>query len=235
MHPEPPPPRDFDNPFCTRRVQPGALPYRFVASDTLDDVLARLRAQAWRGAIVGPHGSGKSTLLAALLLRLEAEPPTPARRVYRVNLHDGQRSIPKGTFPAERLDRQALVVIDGYEQLSGWARLRLGWRVRRADCGLLVTAHRPVRLAEVFRTATTAALAQTLVESLLRDEPSGFCPSPEQIASLLRSEHGDLRETLFALYDLYEAHKQALRGEAAAVLGADGSGPPSDRTPVRRE
>ena len=54
------------NPFATRHVRPGAIPFHFPAETSAAQLVARLRELNWRGAIVGPHGSGKSTLLVAL-------------------------------------------------------------------------------------------------------------------------------------------------------------------------
>ena len=73
------------NPFSTRFVRPGAVPYLFAPGQSADGLVRRLAGFGWRGQIIGPHGSGKSTLLAAL-----AEPLARAgRRSWTVCLHDG--------------------------------------------------------------------------------------------------------------------------------------------------
>ena len=54
------------NPFATRFVRPGAIPYRF-ANGLVGRDRASLRQHDWRGEIVGPHGSGKSTLVQTLI------------------------------------------------------------------------------------------------------------------------------------------------------------------------
>ncbi len=52
-----------ENPFCTRRIRPGALPYFFPPGASIETILQRFQDFAGWGEIVGPHGSGKSTLL----------------------------------------------------------------------------------------------------------------------------------------------------------------------------
>jgi len=54
------------NPFSTRFVQPGAIPYLFEAG-SLAEVIGSFESQGRWGQIVGPHGSGKTTLLRAIL------------------------------------------------------------------------------------------------------------------------------------------------------------------------
>ncbi|QDU90040.1 hypothetical protein Pla175_34390 [Pirellulimonas nuda] len=59
-------PSRFSNPFATCWTRPGALTPILPDGLSIEDLVERLRSNAWRGEIVGPHGSGKSTLLAAL-------------------------------------------------------------------------------------------------------------------------------------------------------------------------
>jgi ABC-type transport system involved in cytochrome bd biosynthesis fused ATPase/permease subunit len=68
------------NPFATCWTWPGALPFRFPGGQTAEQLVARLAAQQWRGAIIGPHGCGKSTLLATLAPYL-AQADRPVRVV----------------------------------------------------------------------------------------------------------------------------------------------------------
>jgi hypothetical protein len=64
------------NPFCSRFLQPGSIPFCFRGTESISQLADRIRAprgkRATRGikaqtalrlSIVGPHGSGKSTLL----------------------------------------------------------------------------------------------------------------------------------------------------------------------------
>jgi len=192
------------NPFSTRHVRPGAIPYLFPEGEDAATLLARLERSAWRGQIVGPHGSGKSALLATLVAALE----TRGKPVLPVTLHDGARKIPGG-LDALQAERGTLVIIDGYEQLAFWNRLLLRRHCRRRGLGLLVTAHRSVGFPQLFRTTTSIALAEQLANRLL-----GGRPLPLDRAELRQQfdEHqGNLREVFFSLYDAYErGRKRAL-------------------------
>ncbi len=63
--------RTRDNPFSTRYIQPGAIPYQFFGTESADQLVKRFQTELnGRGAIIGPHGSGKSTLLESLVPQL---------------------------------------------------------------------------------------------------------------------------------------------------------------------
>jgi hypothetical protein len=217
------------NPFSTRYVRPGALAYEFAAGESATILVDRLAAHDWRGAIIGPHGSGKSTLLAALRLELT----TRGVELLWFELHDGQRRLSSalcrerghhaqhgrwrsGASDVPRfrcLDASAaspphpgcLVVIDGYEQLSWVSRARLWWDCRQQGWGLLVTAHDPVRLPTLVATSASPGLAQQLVRRLLLGRSASITDT--DVAAAYTRHAGNLRETLFGLYDLYEAQR----------------------------
>lgn len=190
------------NPFSARQIRPGAIPYRFATGVAVDALLAALRQPGFRGQIIGPHGSGKSTLLATLLPMLEAAGlPT-----HLATLHDGQRQLPPELQQVHELAAGTLVVVDGYEQLSRWSRARLGRLCRRHGLGLLVTAHQDVGFADFFRTTTDLELAQAVVDCLLGADRTPI--APEEIAERFAQCDGNLREVLFALYDLYEQRQR---------------------------
>jgi hypothetical protein len=190
------------NPFSTRFVHPGAIPYEFPDGESVPGLLARLDEFHWRGQIVGPHGSGKSTLLAELIAAIERQ----GRRVWTISLRDGQRRLPADWLrQAEDADAR-LIVVDGYEQLGLVSRWRLKFRCRQRGWGLLVTAHQDVGLPTLFRTTATVEMAQALVEHLL---PAGNDrPNHQQVADAFASAGGNLRETLFKLYDWYESTRR---------------------------
>ena len=191
-----------DNPFCTRWVRPGAMPFIFPPGQDVDSLVERLRLGAWRGEIIGPHGSGKSALLASLILAIERA----QQRTLLVELHDGQRRLPLDLHGDPRLCPPLVLVIDGYEQLGRLDRMRLGWFCRRR-LGLLVTAHRSVGLPTLYRTAVTPGLAEQIIGQLLGDRPSPF--TPDEVSRCLSGHGGDLRETLFDLYDIYQRRRPA--------------------------
>jgi hypothetical protein len=207
--------RAASNPFSTRSVRPGALPFLFPPGLDAPGLVRALAAQGWCGAILGPHGSGKSTLLAALLPALRGGGTEPVL----VALHDGQRALPAGAWrdllrPAP--SRSRIAVIDGYEQLSRWQRWRL-WRLcRRRGHGLLATAHTPVGLPVLLRLRVTPETAGRVVEQLLRAVPEAAAlqPGTAELAARLGRQSGNLREVLFELYDDYERRWRSAAGLA---------------------
>jgi hypothetical protein len=191
-----------ENPFCTRRVRPGAIPFIFPPDQSAETLVDRLQQAGWWGEIVGPHGSGKSTLLAALTAAIERA----GRRTALVELHDGQRRLPLNLRSDPRLRCPAVLIIDGYEQLGCWCRLLLKRFCRRRDIGLLVTAHRSVGLPLLYQTVTTPELAVQIVGALMTDQQPF---APDEVSHCLSRHGGDLRETLFDLYDLYEQRRSS--------------------------
>src|SRR5205814_1339909 len=102
-------PRLQTNPFSTRWIRPGAVPFLFSAGVSAEGLVEQLRLNNWRGVIVGPHGSGKSTLLATLMPTIEQT----GLLVRRISLHNGQKTLPDN-FRWRKLDSQTLLVIDGF-------------------------------------------------------------------------------------------------------------------------
>lgn len=186
------------NPFSTRFVRPGALPYQFPPKVSPEVLVARLRQNRGEGQIVGPHGSGKSTLLASLrepLLRGGCSSLT-------FSLRDGQRRLPLDWRKQVARCGARLVIVDGCEQLSFWSRALLKWHCRRNGWGLLITTHRDLGLATLFETGTSVELAQQLAAVLLAGDERRI--TSQMVAESFRSAGGDMRETLFDLYDRYE-------------------------------
>jgi hypothetical protein len=191
------------NPFSARRLRPGTIDFLFPPGQTVGMLIESLRASGWRGQIVGPHGSGKTTLLCSL-----AQPLAEAgRRVWQCALHDGRRRMPRGWTAAARRERVNFIVVDGYEQLGRLARAELRAICRWFDWGLLVTAHDDVGFPVLFRTRATLDVAKAVVEQLLADGQATI--SEDCIARHFETCGGDVRETLFSLYDEYECLQAA--------------------------
>ena len=187
------------NPFSTRHTRPGAVPYLFSPGQTLEGLLSKLALSDWWGEIVGPHGSGKSTLLA----RLIEVAPQHRRWPLLIALHDRQRSLPIDLTKRTDLDGSTLIVVDGYEQLGRWQRMRLKQLCRRQGWGLLVTSHASVGLPRLYETAVTLDLARRVVQQLLSGSPSGTWTNGV-VDRCYQQCDGNLREMLFLLYDQYE-------------------------------
>ena len=186
------------NPFSTRFVRPGAVGYLFPAGLKVDTLLENFPPGGARAQIVGPHGSGKSTLLTCLTGTLRSE----GRTTCRFDLHDGQRSMPAGWAGQACHTGADTIIVDGYEQLSWWSRWQLSRVCRRHAWSLLVTAHADVGLPTLLRVAPTIDDAQVVVARLL----TGTEPlvGPDDVAECFAATGGNLRETLFALYDRHE-------------------------------
>jgi hypothetical protein len=191
---------DPGNPFSARRLCPGASPYLFPPGQDIATLLARLRQNDWWGQIIGVHGSGKSSLLAMLIPAISKE----GRQVRLVELHDGQRKLPPEIYRRGVVLPESVLVVDGYEQLSRWSRLRTRQYCRRLPCGLIVTAHAPVGLPDLFRTSPTLEAVRELVVQLLEGRPMPW--SVQELSDRFERHRGNVRELLFELYDLYEAH-----------------------------
>jgi hypothetical protein len=194
----------MSNPFSTRFVRPGSVPFIFPQGVSAETLVDRLRQYAWRGAIVGPHGSGKSTLLEALVPAIEQA----GRQARRVSLHDGERRLPAEFVWPKSSEPAGVVIVDGYEQLSWLARRKLNTALRRSGWGLLATVHSlPVRsgLPELYRVEPTFEVFQLVVNHLLAAQRSSI--RPEDISAAFHAHPHNLREALFALYDLIEHRK----------------------------
>lgn len=187
------------NPFSAARFAPGALPW---LGDDLDELLGRVLSPGSRHQILGCHGSGKSTLLVELERRARAA----GWSVARVRGSRGLAGLDAGA---------RLWLVDEYEELSRWERLRLRLRLLlcRGGRALVVTAHRDVGFATLCRRAVTPELARRVVDQLVAGR--GFrAPGPGELALALGRNAGNLREVLFELYDQVErnaADRRALR------------------------
>src|SRR6185295_305765 len=100
------------NPFATRFIRPGAIPFLFLDGDSADAIVERLKANRWRGQIIGEHGSGKSTLIATLVPLIEAA----GRQAVMLKIGTGERTLP--AIEKSLLTPATQLVVDGYEQLS---------------------------------------------------------------------------------------------------------------------
>ncbi len=192
-----------DNPFSTRYIKPGAIRYLCPPGQDLPALVDRLRQSGWWGQLVGPHGSGKSTLLAALLPMLQQV----QRRPLYLALHDGQRRLPLDPARVAGRDPATIVIVDGYEQLSRWNRWRLQRLCRSRGWGLIVSSHAETGLPDLFRTTVDVERAGVIVRQLLGAEQNLI--GREEITDSLARHHGDVREMLLELYDLYELRREA--------------------------
>jgi ABC-type branched-subunit amino acid transport system ATPase component len=188
------------NPFATCWTRPGAIPFRFPENEQPKHLIAELAAHNWRGAIIGPHGSGKTTLLESLKPALAAA----GRNVCTISLHNGKRRLPP--LPSSQ-NRNFLLIIDGYEQLSQLEQIRILARSLFNRTGFLVTSHARTCLPTLIQLSPN----QTLVEQLVADLSAKVSTTitTADVAASHACHSSNVREILF---DLYDRHEQQRRG-----------------------
>jgi hypothetical protein len=195
-----------ENPFATKFIRPGAIPFLFPEGVTAESLVDRLRAADWSGQIVGPHGGGKTTLLRALAPEIQRR----RRQLIWTALHDGQRKLPADVLRTVGTGAVRQLIVDGYEQLSRWQRWRLRRHCTRLRSGLLVTAHTDAGLPTIYHVHPGLGDFQQIARLLAA--PSGWKVSDEQLADVYTRHAGNIREGLFALYDLYQQHNGTAAG-----------------------
>jgi energy-coupling factor transporter ATP-binding protein EcfA2 len=185
-----------------------------------DELVERLRGLGGTAAIVGPHGSGKSTLLAHLAEAIERR----GERVQRVRLHSWRDA--SAVWAAIRDSRSGgTVCIDSWECIGFAARCVLRGAARMTGWGLLVTSHRASGMPELVRCGTSEPLLRAIVRSLPGlDGWYGKLIHESDIEAAFAMYGGNLRESLYELYDRFEACASRIRaGVGAGPDGGDGS------------
>lgn len=187
------------NPFATRRLRPGALP--FVGAPVVE--LAQRVERGGSFEIVGPHGTGKSTLTRSIIGALGDRDVAVTLFVVRAG----------GGVVVERSPGRGppVHVVDGFDDIGPAGR---AWHALRACIGaraLVVTAHVSRGLAPLYQTAVDDALAERVTAMLLERSGSTLV-RPDEVLAALRARGGNLRE---ALFDLYDAHETRARTAAA--------------------
>lgn len=178
------------NPFSTRFIRPGEIPFVFPDGHSLEALLAKLRHSAAMGAIVGPHGSGKSTLLETLSQHW----PNHGIVEQRVRLTASRNHK---AFPICDLDENSLLVIDGFEQLSFVKQRWIRWRCKQKKARLLVTTHKDCGLPIVLRTQPGWLLAFELSSMLLDCDVTAY---EEELKAVWSEDPGNIRDYFFRLY-----------------------------------
>ena len=197
-------PAENSNPFATRFIKPGALPFLFAADASPQTLLHKLAQNKWWGQIIGPHGVGKSSLLAALLPSLEALGKKP----YVFTIAPDR---PHPTWTKDSIlgwDENSLIVVDGYEQLSWWSAMRLKRLVQGRTAGLLITAHQSMGLPPLAELSPSIEVAKQVVMKLL--PPGDHTITADDVQTVFVKKQGNIRETLFELFDLYQIRSRIL-------------------------
>jgi hypothetical protein len=186
--------RARDNPFATAFVH--RIRYRLPDGLSWEALLARLESMNWRAALVGPEGAGKTTLLEDFASRLRDR---GFEIVWLRLTREEPRFAPKTLQQIDALHSRQMVLFDGAEQLSRWGWWRFRRRARRAG-GLLITSHRSGLLPTLLKRGTTPELLAEIVADLLNEAPATH---GAEAGRLHRKHHGNLREALREMYDLW--------------------------------
>jgi energy-coupling factor transporter ATP-binding protein EcfA2 len=203
------------NPFSTRFTRPGRIePLDGNGRPVdVDGLIERLQGLGGTAAIVGPHGSGKSTLLAHLAEAIDRR----GGKASRVRLHSWRDAL-AGWKAIRQSEAGDTVCIDSWECIGPAARVLLRVAARLAGCGLLVTSHRGTGMPELTRCGTSASLLGAIVRSL-PDHASWYDTliNEADIEAAFANQSGNLRESLYELYDRFESRGRRIRG-----VGGDG-------------
>jgi energy-coupling factor transporter ATP-binding protein EcfA2 len=207
-------PSRHDNPFATCWTRPGAIEFHFGDGLSARTLVKKLASQRWQGAIIGPHGCGKSTLLETLKQALRAS----GLEIHSITLQNAQRKLPSEFLPSivpQARPGISMAIVDGYEQLGWLERMQLASRCRGANCGLLVTAHRPTHLPLLIQLAPDEPLVQRLVAELASQVSTQVTPA--DVAASFARRGSNVREMLFDLYDRHEALRRSRRDSVDAA------------------
>ena len=185
------------NPFATRHTRPGAIAALDHAGVPLDIAALVNRCLTVPAACLeAPHGHGKTTILLALVGQLESR-GVPVAVVRLRTMQDGWWSL----ATVLRAVPGTLVCIDGWERVGRLFAVAIRAAARCRRVRLLVTAHRATGLPVVLRCATSPRLLAAVVERL--PDHGGRITSAD-IADAYARHGGNLRESLYDLYDRFE-------------------------------
>ena len=210
------------NPFSTRFTRPGCIGPLDGSGQCvdIDRLLERLQDLGGTAAIVGPHGSGKSTLLVHLAEAIERR----GGQSPRIRLHSWRDATAAWTAIRQSA-AGGTVCIDSWECIGVATRSLLRVAARLSGCGLLVTSHRDAGMPELIRCGTSASLLSAIVRSLPdRACWHGILICEADIEAAFTNHSGNLRESLYELYDRFEARGRRIRGAGGGGPdGPDGS------------
>ena len=199
------------NPFSTRFIQPGALPYEFFGHTNSRVLIQRLLSlRSKRGMIVGPHGSGKSTLIKSLINEISLV--EPGKQVFVLQFSSDKLATQLALSGMRVWTNRSLVILDGYEQLPFWTRMLVSRTVRRKSITLLATMHQPRRGFEILwqtvvdNTSAEWVIAQLLVGSGCEKNIPKLLQSTDWSMSRMRNGQ-NLRESLFDMYDWWQKNE----------------------------
>jgi len=193
------------NPFSTRFIQPGAIAYHRFDGGSVTQLATRfLELPSKRASIIGPHGSGKSTLVASLVH--EFNRMLPDTRIHQLRFSTDQSASTALNTALSGWTQSSIAILDGYEQLNFWSRIKCAWTTRKKSMRILATAHQRIPSFEtLWETSVSDSSSEWVINQLLKQSEL-----PDSLSQLLQSsewqcsriKHGqNLRESLFDMYD----------------------------------
>ena len=221
------------NPFATKFVGAGRLPFLGMVDETLDNLAETFVQQNFNGQIIGPHGVGKTTLTFELEKRVERlnGGRGPAFKFFRKIV--GQRGAVRSIQPAFAVNQIAqiapqdiirndefisgdsspslnraktVLVIDGVERLSWFQRVALVKSCQRKRIGLLLTCHRPIwGLPTLVELTPDLSQFESVFNALTAD--CEFQLSSQRLGEIFRDNNENAREALMSCYDEFEARR----------------------------
>lgn len=84
----------------------------------------------------------------------------------------------------------------------------------------MVTGHDDLGLPRIWQTETSAELTRLLVYRLLGESNAAWLPAG-QLDQLFAAHRGNVREVLFALYDLYEQQFRCISSKKEPRAGRE--------------
>ncbi len=185
---------DRENPFDPARL--AHLPFRFPPGTTWETLMAKLAAQNYCAAIVGPLGGGKTSLLEQLSSRIEALGFEP--KLFRIASETGMKEKERLVEELRRIVKPGFILLDGAEQLSTRQWLPVRGAASKA-AGFVITLHRVSRLPILFECEPRPPLFEAIVHEL-----TGAWLQAGEAQLLLARHHGNVRAALGELHDRWD-------------------------------
>ncbi len=190
------------NPFRSANIRPGANKFLFTDPEAWHNMLIALQEHRCC-EIVGGHGTGKSTLFHQLTATCESWGWAVRRHVVDPRRPAGERLSLDLIPGADQPGLQRLRAVDGYEQLPRGQRRAIGRHCQEQGERLLITCHTGEGFHRLHQTHVDTSLADRVVAAILQREGVAWAVKRATLDQLLSQHDGNLREVLFAVFDLF--------------------------------
>jgi ABC-type dipeptide/oligopeptide/nickel transport system ATPase component len=190
------------NPFSTCNWRSGVIDYIFESDVDIGVIFERLTVAGGFGQIVGEHGTGKSTLLESIAKYAAAQKKL---NVQKIILNSTRKKLPPDFLSSlQKIDANTIHILDGYEQLSLLAKIKLRLCRRRNKNKLIFTTHKPAPFVPViYKTTANPEIFKNLVKNMIKNN-NNFNINNYQINQIFKETKGNFRNGFFKLYDLFE-------------------------------